>query len=290
MYDDRIQLLSTIYPDKLYPNIDLIRIYENNRYFRDWLIIHQLPHPKTWIYYSKEEAIQFVDKCANFPIVSKLNIGASGKGVTILESKESVFKEIYLQFGEGKRIIGIPNIRKGSILKKLNKLVQNPGFIKSRLKEYKQQSEEVHKNYIILQEFIKHTFEWRCVIIGNSYFAHKKLVKAGKASGSLLKEYGNPPPTLLNFVREISIKHKIDSAAIDIFEHNGTYLINEIQCFFGQSDSHQMYVENLPGRYYFENEKWIFEEGEFNDNKCFDLRLTHAIHLCTNKNKVEFVK
>jgi hypothetical protein len=148
------------------------------------------------------------------------------------------------------------------------------------MKEYKQQSNEVHKNYIIFQEFINHSFEWRCVVIGNSYFAHKKLVKSGKTSGSLLKDYSNPPLSLLNFVRELSINFKIDSAAIDIFEHNGKYLVNEIQCFFGQSDPHQMFVNDKPGRYFFDENKWVFEEGTFNDNQCFDLRLKHALELC----------
>ena len=275
IYDDRIQFLSSLYPDKLYPNVELVKIYENKRYFRDWLLVNKIPHPKTWIFYSKEHALQFLNVNTDFPLVSKLNIGASGKGVEIQNDQRQVIQEISELFGDGKIIKGTPNIRKGSFIKKIKKIFTNPAFIKLRLKEYQQQSNEVHKNYIILQEYIQHEFEWRCVVIGDSYFAHKKLIKSGKTSGSLLKKYENPPIPLLDFIRNLSLNHNIDSAAIDIFEHNGTYLVNEIQCFFGQSDEHQMIVNNIPGRYIWIDKKWCFEKGSFNENQCFDLRLKH---------------
>jgi glutathione synthase/RimK-type ligase-like ATP-grasp enzyme len=285
MYDDRVQLLAELYPGKLYPTIDLVKIYENKRYFRDWMLVRNIPHPKTWVFYSKEDAIQFLNENKNYPLVSKLNIGASGKGVLILQNDFQAVREISFLFGEGKKIIGAPNLRKGSVYKKIRKLLKNPGFVKARLNEYKQQSDEVHKNYCIFQEFIEHSFEWRCVVIGDSYFAHKKLVKDGKSSGALIKDYGNPPLSLLDFVRELSIKHSIDSAAIDIFEHKGYYLVNEIQSFFGQSDPHQMYVDNAPGRYYYENKTWVFQEGSFNDNQCFDLRVKHILDKFDNIKK-----
>jgi glutathione synthase/RimK-type ligase-like ATP-grasp enzyme len=277
LYDDRVEHLNFLYPEKIYPNLDLIKIYENKRYFRDWMLTRGIPHPKTWLFYSKKEAIDFINQFNQFPIVSKLNIGASGKGVSILKKKEMAMKEIYQLFGEGKKLIGTPNLRKGSLIKKIRKLFENPKFAKNRLKEYKQQSNEIHQNYTIFQEFIYHSFEWRCVVIGDSFFAHKKLVKNGKTSGSLLKDYGNPPLSLLNFVRDLSLTHKIDSAAIDIFEHKGSFLINEIQCFFGQSDDYQMLVNNTKGRFYYTEHEWKFEAGSFNENQCFNLRLEHIV-------------
>ena len=91
MYDDRVQLLAELYPGKLYPTIDLVKIYENKRYFRDWMLVRNIPHPKTWIFYSKEDVIQFLNENKNYPLVSKLNIGASGKGVLILQNEFPFF-------------------------------------------------------------------------------------------------------------------------------------------------------------------------------------------------------
>ena len=62
----------------------------------------------------------------------------------------------------------------------------------------------IQKEFVILQQFIKHDYEWRVVRIGNSFFAHKKLLHGDKASGSLLKGYENPPITLFDFVKKIT--------------------------------------------------------------------------------------
>ena len=88
----------------------------------------------------------------------------------------------------------------------------------------------------------------------------------------------SPKCTILDFVKKITDKHKFYSQAIDIFEsHNRGYLVNEMQCVFGQSDPYQMLVNGKPGRYRFTNRKWGFEEGEYTRNACFDLRLEYIL-------------
>jgi glutathione synthase/RimK-type ligase-like ATP-grasp enzyme len=283
IYDERSMLINQHFGNIVYPNLNLIQIYENKRFFRDWLLLNNIPHPKTWVFYTKNDALDYINSRKYYPIVSKLNIGASGKGVKFINNKTEGIIEINKQFGVGKKIVSGPYWNKGSFWKKINKVLFKKNFIKTRMIEYNQQKNEVHKNYIIFQEFIPHEFEWRCVVIGESFFAHKKIIKGQKTSGSLLKEYGEPPLSLLNFIRHISKKYNIDSAAIDLFEQNGEYLINEIQCFFGQSDLYQMEINGAPGRYVFKNNDWIFEKGYFNNNQCYDLRLSHALNKVMNK-------
>jgi hypothetical protein len=72
-------------------------------------------------------------------------------------------------------------------------------------------------------------------------------------------------------------KHKLFSQAIDIFESEKGYLVNEMQCIFGQSDAYQMIVDNKIGRYYYKDNIWVFEEGDFNKNECYNLRLDFLI-------------
>jgi hypothetical protein len=116
------------------------------------------------------------------------------------------------------------------------------------------------------------------VRIGDSFFAHKKIAKQEKASGSLIKEYGDPPRSLLDFVKDITDRHQFFSQAIDIFETGqDTYLVNEMQCFFGQSDPYQMLVDDKPGRYVKRSGEWQFEEGDFNRNQCHNLRLSFVL-------------
>jgi hypothetical protein len=84
---------------------------------------------------------------------------------------------------------------------------------------------------------------------------------------------------LLSFIHEITERSGLSSVSADLFEKDGGYLVNEIQCFFGQSDPYQMLVDSVPGRYRYMNGSWVFEAGDFAANACYDLRLGHALTL-----------
>ncbi len=103
------------------------------------------------------------------------------------------------------------------------------------------------------------------------------------ASGTKNKIYDNPPMALFDFMKEICDETGFYSQAVDIFEApNGGYLVNEIQTIFGQSDEYQMIVDGKRGRYIY-NQGWIFEEGDFNTNKSYDLRIEHALELLSKR-------
>ena len=136
--------------------------------------------------------------------------------------------------------------------------------------------------FLILQDFIKHSYEWRCVRIGDSFFAHKKLVVGNKDSGTLLKSYEDPPIRIFDFMRELTDNINFNSIAIDMFEtENGDFLVNEMQCYFGQSDAFQMMVKGEIGRYIHIDNNWVFQKGDFAKNACFDLRLTNLLNSLT---------
>jgi len=170
-----------------------------------------------------------------------------------------------------------PNLDKGQWLKRGLRYLIHPGDIKKKIWIYNALRSEVQSGFVILQEFIPHEFEWRVVRIGESFFAHKKLKRGDKASGSLLKGYENPPLPLLDFVRDITDRHKFFSQAIDVFESDRGYLVNEMQCIFGQSDPYQMLVNGKPGRYICKREKWVFEKGDFNQNESYNLRIEYIV-------------
>jgi glutathione synthase/RimK-type ligase-like ATP-grasp enzyme len=273
LYDERIYILERTLNYKIYPSAEEIFIYENKRFLAAWLNANKIPHPETYIFYNKTDAFEFLDK-TKFPVIGKSNIGASGSGVHILKNKsqateytESIFS------GKGaKQRVG-PNFKKGNIFKRGLNYIFNPSQIKKKLKLYKGIYNNKQSDFVIFQEFVQHEFEWRVVRIGDSFFAHKKMVKDEKASGSLIKGYENPPLDLIDFVKQITDKYKLFSQAVDVFEFNGNYLVNEMQCIFGQSDAYQMKVDGVIGRYINQNGKWIFEAGDFNSNASYDLRL-----------------
>lgn len=287
LYDERVRILHTVYDIPVYPSMEEIEIYENKKYFSYWAKARQIPHPATQVYYFEKEAIESLEQ-ASFPLVAKTSIGASGRGVNILKTEEEAQNYIRSTFsGEGaSRSVG-PKWRKKGFIGRVMKKLLNPTAFKAKLQQYKNARKDVQKDFVIFQAFIPHEYEWRCVRIGDSFFAHKKLMDGEKASGSLLKGYDNPPLDLMDFVKEVTDAYGFYSQAVDIFEHGeGEYLINEMQCIFGQSDPYQMKVDGIVGRYIHHNGQWVFEAGDFNGLESYQLRIDHFIELLSTKEAV----
>ena len=283
LYDERIFILAHVLNKPIFPSPEEIYIYENKRFFAHWLEARELPHPQTWIYYDKDDALLFLNEYT-FPLVAKMNIGASGNGITMIKNKNQAEKYIKDAFSRGIYARTGPKLSHGRILQRLWRKLTHPGELKERLNTYKAVAQSPQKGFVIFQQYIPHNFEWRVVRIGDSFFAHKKLKSGEKSSGSLLKKYENPPKELLDFVKKATDRLSFYSQAVDIFEmDDGVFLINEMQCIFGQSDSYQMLVNGKPGRYRFIDRHWKFEEGMFNTNSSYDLRIQFILERINNK-------
>jgi glutathione synthase/RimK-type ligase-like ATP-grasp enzyme len=278
LYDERIFILAYILGYKIYPSPLEIFIYENKRFLSFWLKANNIPHPETRVFYNSLEAVEFIEK-TKYPLVAKANIGASGSGVIILHNRSEARNYINDTFsGKGAHRRSGPNLDKGGLIRRGFHYVLHPADIRKKLDIYKTVRSDVQSGFVIFQEYIEHEFEWRVVRIGDSFFAHKKLKKGEKASGALLKVYDNPPLALLDFVKEITDRHGFYSQAIDIFESERGYLVNEMQCIFGQSDPYQMLVDEKFGRYFFNENNWVFEKGDFAKNECYNLRLEFVLN------------
>lgn len=278
LYQERVEIIARDLSINVYPSYDELRIYESKRYFAYWAKASGIPHPRTWVFYTKEEAIGFARSCS-YPVVTKLNIGASGNGVVIIKSQSHLESYIEQAFSTGIAPKTGPKLGKGKLIQRAWRMLVNPKLLINRLNTYAKIAADKQFGFVIIQEFIPHNFEWRAVRIGDSFFAHKKLKLGDKASGSLLKNYDNPPIKVFDFVKEITDRFGFRSVAVDFFEdQKGVYIINEIQCIFGQSDSYQMLVDGTPGRYRLIGGKWIFEEGDFNANQSYNLRLDYIFN------------
>lgn len=284
IYDERISIIDAVTTIPIYPSPTEIYLYENKRFLYSWLKAKTLPHPRTYVFYNKSEAIDFISD-SSFPLVAKTNIGASGSGVELLQNFSSAKRYISNAFSRsGAARRWGPNLAKGKLLKRGFRYLTNPKSIAHKMKVYEAARAEIQKGFVLLQEYIMHDFEWRVVVIGDSYFAHKKLKKGDKASGSTEKLYDNPPLKLFDFARKVMLENNFTSQALDLFETpDGKLLINELQCIFGQSDPYQMLVDGKPGRYRYLNDRWFFEEGDFNKNKSYNLRLEHALSFIEKK-------
>jgi glutathione synthase/RimK-type ligase-like ATP-grasp enzyme len=282
LYDERATILSKELSFRIYPSLDEILLYENKRYLSFWLKAHNIPHPKTDVFYYKDEAINYIRNC-NYPFVAKLAIGASGNGVRIIKSKRDALKYVNQIFSRGISARTGPRFDKGEYLKRAWRKLTHLNELKERLWLYEKVSSNPQKGFCIFYQYISHEYEWRVIRVGDSFFAYKKMKVGEKASGLMDKVYANPPLSILDFVKKITDKFNFFSMAVDIFETNrDTYLVNEMQCIWGQKNDYQMFVNDKPGRYVYVDNKWVFEEGEFTKNKSYDLRLKYILSTITS--------
>lgn len=279
LYDEKCYIMSQVMKLSLFPSYNETIIYENKKMLAYYLEAKAIPHPRTLVFYSKSEASMFAKKTM-YPIVVKSTIGASGTGVVICRTRGQFIAYTEKAFSnKGVPIKVGPNRNTGNVFKWLKKAIHDPHYFKERVAFYRTVSDNRPKNYVICQEFIPHNYEWRAAKIGDSYFAHKKTKIGDKCSGTKGIDYVNPPLGILNFIRNLCDENNFHSVAIDIFEHDGKYLVNEIQSIFGHVQDHILEVNGKPGRYKYLEGKWIFEEGMFNSNESYDLRMETALQL-----------
>lgn len=283
MYDERIYIINKVLKLPVYPSFDEIVLHENKRMLSYWLISQNISHPKTKVFYNKNDAFNYINE-TSFPIVTKINIGASGRGVEIIKDKKTAEQYINKAFaGTGIKQATGPNLKMGDIKNRLIYALKNPNHIFNRFKVYKAVSGDFQKHFIIFQEYTPHDYEWRVVKIGNSYFGYKKIKKGDKCSGRKGYIYDPPSYRLLDFVKQICDKYNFNSMAIDLFEDGKEgYLINEMQTNFGHVQDHICEVNGVPGRFIYDNGNWQFQSGMFNTNLSYDLRLENVLQILEN--------
>jgi glutathione synthase/RimK-type ligase-like ATP-grasp enzyme len=179
----------------VFPNIKTTWHHDDK--IRQYFILraHALPIIKSWIFFEKKPALQWISKMAEFPLVFKLKSGAGSKDVMLVLNKSKAKRLIKKMFGGGIYLGKIPgNIKLkiidfkiiqlfDQILKKLHRL------IKGRDINYQWQKE---KNYVLFQKFLPNNeYDTRITIIGNRAFAFRRFNRRNdfRSSGSGLIDY-----------------------------------------------------------------------------------------------------
>lgn len=284
VFDQKLFFIEKYTTFPVFPGYHETVIYENKATLAYFLEVNKIPHPKTIVSYSYREALELIEK-ERYPLVAKTLIGAAGSGVKIIKKKSDADSYIKKAFSAGiKRRYG-PNRKTGNPKSWMMKSIHSPAYLFKKIKLYKERNHDVQKNVVLFQQYIPHDYEWRCAKIGESYFAYKKLRIGDKASGSKQFEYGAPPLELLDFTKSLCEKFNFNFMTVDLYFINGRILVNELQTIFGHKNSYICKVDGNPGRYIYKNNQWIFEEGEFNTNESYDLRLKTAIEIYKKQGK-----
>lgn len=123
-------------------DVTQVRLYENKsaqfERWSDWM-------PPTWRFTDRDEALQFCEQSAPYPLVSKADVGASSVNVRILKDKHEAIAHVASLFAAG-----VP----------VNHCAGN--------------AKSLQKGYALLQKFIPHTVTWRVNAVGTKRAAFKR--------------------------------------------------------------------------------------------------------------------
>jgi len=246
MFDERLRVMTEELDKLICPSFHEIWIYESKRRMNYWLEANGVPHPRTWVFYDRQNAVRFAEN-APLPIVCKSDLGSAASGVRIFRDRAALRRWVKRCFKNG--------------------IVRSEADVRDR-----------EWGTVLLQEYCRGVREWRVVRIGDSYFGHLKLKRGEFHSGSGQAAWEDPPADLLDFARDVTERGDFKGMALDIFATDDhRYLVNELQTVFGFAASRdsQMLVDGKSGRYlYDDSEKtWRFEEGDFSSGGCYKLRV-----------------
>lgn len=223
-------------------------LYEDKCRTRDWLLASGVPHPRTWVFFHREEAEAFAATCT-LPIVFKTFFGAAATGVRIVRSRRHLRALVRRAFAVGHVAAG-------------------------------HDRRDRQWGSIMLQEYLPDVKEWRMVRIGDAYFGHTKLRVGDYHSGSGAAGWDVPESRHLDLLHEVTELGGFRSMGMDVFETpDGRLLVNELQTVFGASVSvDQMRIDGVAGCMVREGEgRWRFEAGDHARNACANARILDAL-------------
>lgn len=243
MIKDRVRMLEHELGLPSVPSSCEIWMYEDKRRTAYWLEAKGIPHPRTWVFYDRHEAVAFAERC-ELPVVFKTSFGAGACGVEIVRSRRRVKSIVRRAFGRG--IV--------------------PGGTEHRDRQW---------GSVLFQEYLPDAREWRMVRIGDSFFGHPKGRVGDFHSGSGKVSWDVPDSRLLDLLLEVTERGRFTSMNVDVFETSaGRLLVNELQAVFGASYAvDQLRVDGVAGRFTREGEEWVFEPGDFARNACANERV-----------------
>ncbi|MCX6842134.1 MAG: hypothetical protein NTX53_07640 [candidate division WOR-3 bacterium] len=249
MFDERLRVLAENMNYPLYPSYSELWLWESKRRMRDWLVAHDVPHPRTDVFYDREEALAFVD-AADYPLVCKTDTSAAANGVFVLRDRRAARRMAREAFGRG---------------------------ILPRQWDHRDRQ----RGNILFQAFVPHDHEWRIVRIGDDYLCRRKARVGDFASGSGGIEWAKPTEEMLSFVEEVTDRGSFTSMGVDFFVVSPggpreMFLVNELQCLVGEIVNEQNRNEHT-GKWRRDNGNWTFEPGFFYQNACANLRVAFAL-------------
>jgi len=216
----KVWFIENVLKKKVLPSFNQLWYYEDK--IAQYYLLKELKLPviDTFISFSYEESINYINNC-KYPFVSKITTGSGSLGVEIIKSRRKAERVVNKVFTSG----------------------YTTGY-----SYFKQ------KNYVYFQKYIDNCeYDLRVIVIGNKLFGYYRLTPKNdfRASGAGLVLKKEIPTKALDFAYTISKKLDTSFIAIDFLKDNSTneFLINEISIFIQVDTDEQLHVDRKPGYY-----------------------------------------
>jgi hypothetical protein len=191
-----------------------------------------LPIPRTWIFWRREDALEFCRQ-ARFPLVLKLAGGITSENVRLLRNVPEANRWIERLFGTGVTALNWPTFRTRAAM--LAKVVSVGKVLASGRRPVRKN--EVQRGYFMVQEFLPgNEYDTRAVAIGNRGFAYRRFNRPDdfRASGSGLRD---PDPTQID-LEMVRLAFKVaqslgtQSIAVDGIYDKSERVLTEISYYY----------------------------------------------------------
>lgn len=170
-----------------------------------------VPMPKSWVFYTKKTAMEFLDKFNEYPIVAKLRCGSGSCNVKLIKNKEYAKKHTQKMFSSGYKTApsiifkAKSNIKSSTNMKTLiSRFKRIPDFIQSFTSANILPNE---KGYVFFQEFIPNDgYDLKVVVVGDKLSFLARDVRKGdfRASGGGTIKYDHS--LLTKEIRDIAFR------------------------------------------------------------------------------------
>lgn len=227
-----------------------------------------LPFVPTWVFYSEEEALQWLDN-ARFPKIFKLKRGAASSNVFLVKTRREALRRVKTAFGRGYSVVN----RQASLRDKLRRFRKSRSFHDlvalgrgaGRL-FVRWPIENVfgpERGYAYFQEFLSgNDFDVRVVVIGGRAFCLRRFVRENdfRASGSGNLDYDESAidHRCIEISQRASRLSGMECCSYDyLFNERREPLIVEVSYGFPVGP----FLDNCPG-YWTDRLEWV--EGRFN--------------------------
>jgi len=246
-----------------FPNAATAWHYDEKIYQYYVLQALEAPVPKTWLFWSYDDAITWL-KDAVFPLIFKLSCGAGSSNVLKIDSINEAKILIHRQFKQGVFPYTLNEYQDSLIprsKKQIRELLTRPYYagrylFSGNLPKKQATFWKPEINYVYFQEFLPdNQYDTRITVIGDRAFGFRRFNRKDdfRASGSGNIDYTVEEIDMraVDIAFETSIKGKFQSMAYDFLLRNGQPVICEISYTFTDAA-----VYNCPGHWNVKKE-WV---------------------------------